>query len=67
MRYYKVTVQLSQNVRRILLLIAETRAETMVRAEMAVHASGEQSFVIVEAEEVLPDKYGVVCWTDTIS
>ena len=67
MKYYKVIVQLSQNVRRILLLIADTRVEAIVRAEMAIRTSGEQSFLICEAEEVLPDKYGVVCWTDTIS
>lgn len=67
MKYYKVIVQLSQNVRRILLLIAETRVEAIVRAEMAILTSGEQSFLICKAEEVLPDKYGVVCWTDTIS
>ena len=34
MSYYKVSVRLSKNLRRTLLLMAETRAEALVKAEM---------------------------------
>lgn len=65
--HYKVSVKLSKNLRRTLLLMAETRAEALVEAEMFLKNSEECDFLIYEAEEIIPDQLGILFWTDQMS
>ena len=67
MSYYRVLAKLSKNLTRTLLLIAETRAEALVKAEMFLKNSEECDFLIYEAEEIIPDQLGVLFWANQIS
>lgn len=65
--YFKVKVYFDQYERyRILIILAASKAEAIVKTEMQMQNSGKESFVVQEAEEIQPDKYGVIYWVGDI-
>lgn len=65
--YFKVKVYFDQYERyRILIILAGSKAEAIVKAEMQIKNSGEEAFLVQEAEELQPDKYGVIYYMGDI-